>query len=42
MSRVSWLLAQVRPMANGGMFFSGWCGSAAELNADDDGPKVRI
>jgi len=35
-----WLLATVRPMADGGMFFSGWCASTAELQADDDDLKV--
>jgi hypothetical protein len=37
-----WLLTQVRSLADGGMFFSGWCGSVAELQDEDDGPKVRI
>jgi hypothetical protein len=37
-----WPLAKALPMPNGGMFFSGWCASAAELQADENGPKVRI
>jgi hypothetical protein len=37
-----WLLAMVLPMAGGGMFFSGWCASAAELQTEDDDLRVAI